>query len=545
GRRQLRLRHRGRRRRRFRARRAPDGGPRHHRVRAGGRPARPQPVDPHPRRLHQNAGRSVLHLAVQDRAHRQHRRPAHRHHAGAHPRRLLLRERHGVQPRPAGRPQRLGAARQPRLGPRRRAALLPPHRAAHRLRRRGARARGRHPRHRHGLDTPRFGGLHRRLRGLGHPAQPGLQQRRPGRRRLLPARHPPRPAGERGARLPQARAPAAQHRGPHQRPRRRHPVRRQARRRRPLPQAARRHGVRGAGAARGGAVQRHGEHGAAAAGFGRRPGGVARQARRAGGPRAARRGRELPRPLRLPHRDARQARRADAQPALPRHAAGRAGGALGRRTAEHTGHRAFARPRLLEVLRGAGRAGPAMRLHARVLRRGQSVRAGRLPRRDRGRVAAPAGKHRLGARPQRRRVGRPGDPAQLPVRPDGPPRPPGRDAAPAAHALGARTRPLSRSRNPARAGGAERRRAAGLRLPQRLHHLPPDRHGAHGPGHRPDRRGGRPAARARDGGAPGGGRLHHAEHALRQHLRHDHDDRGEGGGHDPRADGRGGGRSGL
>ena len=44
-------------------------------------------------------------------------------------------------------------------------------RAAHRLRRRGARARGRHPRHRHGLDQPRVRGLHRRLRRPRDPAQ--------------------------------------------------------------------------------------------------------------------------------------------------------------------------------------------------------------------------------------------------------------------------------------------------------------------------------------------------------------------------------------
>ena len=305
---------------------------------------------------------------------------------------------------------------------------------AHRLRRRGARARGRHPRHRHGLDQPRVGGLHRRLRRPRDPAQRGLQQRRPGRRRLFPARHPARAPGERRARLPQAGLVAPQHRGPHQRARQRHPVRRQARGRRALPPRARRPGAGGAGGARGGAVQRHGEHGAAAPGLRRRSGGAARQARRAGGARAARRRRELPRPLRLPHRDARQARRADPEPARARRAAGRAGGALGHRASEHPGDRAFPRPRVLEILRGAGRAGPAMRVHARLLRRRQDLRARRLPRRHRRRVAAPAGEHWMGARPQHRRVGRPEDPAQLPLPSHGPARPPRRHAAGAADA---------------------------------------------------------------------------------------------------------------
>ena len=63
-------------------------GPGRHRLRAGGRAARPQPLDPHPGRVHQDAVRPVLHLAVQDRADREHRRPRHRHHAGPHARRL-------------------------------------------------------------------------------------------------------------------------------------------------------------------------------------------------------------------------------------------------------------------------------------------------------------------------------------------------------------------------------------------------------------------------------------------------------------------------
>ena len=44
---------------------------------------------------------------------------------------------------------------------------------------------------------------------IGHPAQPRLQQRRPGRRRLLPAHDPARPPGQRRARLPAPGACAA------------------------------------------------------------------------------------------------------------------------------------------------------------------------------------------------------------------------------------------------------------------------------------------------------------------------------------------------
>ena len=77
--------------------------------------------------------------------------------------------------------------------------------------------------------------------GERHPAQPRLQQRRPGRRRLLPAHDPPRPPGQRGARLPAPGDGAAA--GIEVRTNARasgHPVRGQARDRRPLPARARR-----------------------------------------------------------------------------------------------------------------------------------------------------------------------------------------------------------------------------------------------------------------------------------------------------------------
>ena len=161
--------------------------------------------------------------------------------AGPHPGRLLLGQRDDLQPRPAGRPRPLGAARQPRLGLRRTACPTTAAAKPHRLRRgQPGPLRGRHPGHRHGLDQPDLGGLHRRLRRHRDPPQPRLQQRRPGRRRLFPARHPERPPGFGATRLPQAGPVPPQSGGPHQCAGQRHPVRGQARHRHPLRHRARR-----------------------------------------------------------------------------------------------------------------------------------------------------------------------------------------------------------------------------------------------------------------------------------------------------------------
>ncbi len=68
---------------------------------------------------------------------------------------------------------------------------------------------------------------------------------------------------------------------------------------------------------------------------------------------------------------------------------------------------------------------------------------------------------------------------------DGPPGDARRHAPDPPPARHARTRGLRRPRDAAGPGCAERRRVARLRLPQRLHLLPPDRHRPHGAGDRP------------------------------------------------------------
>ena len=110
--------------------------PRGYRVRAGMRPARPAPVHPHPRRLHQDVVQSGLHLAIQDGTVRGFRRPADPDDAGPHSGRIEFDQRHDLQSRPARGFRQLGAARQSRLGLCRCAAVFQAHRTPHRHRRR-------------------------------------------------------------------------------------------------------------------------------------------------------------------------------------------------------------------------------------------------------------------------------------------------------------------------------------------------------------------------------------------------------------------------
>ena len=190
------------------------------------------------------------------------------------------------------------------------------------------------------------------------------------------------------------------------------------------------------------------EYRAAAADLGRRPGGAARPARRAGGAGPARRRRQFPRPLCLTFRDAGQAGHRDPERPGPRREPRPADRPLGAEAAEHPGHRALPRPCLLEELRGPRRAGPAMRLHPRQLCRGQGLRAGRLPRRHRGRLAAPAGKPWLGEGPQHQCLRGSRDQPELPLGCDGHQGPSRRHAAAAADAEHAGAGPIHRGRRP-------------------------------------------------------------------------------------------------
>ena len=67
------------------------------------------------------------------------------------------------------------------------------------------------------LAPPAVRGVHRRRREPRHPAQPRLQRRRAGGRRLRPAHHPQRPQGKRRHRLPAPGAQAAERDGAHPR----------------------------------------------------------------------------------------------------------------------------------------------------------------------------------------------------------------------------------------------------------------------------------------------------------------------------------------
>ena len=139
----------------------------------------------------------------------------------------------------------------------------------------------------------------------GFPQEQGLQQRRPGRLRLLPGDDEERQALVDGARLPRPGARAAQ---PQDRDRcagRQDPARGQARGRRRLQRA--RPEARGAGQPRGHRVVRLGAVARRARAFRHRPARAAAQPRHRGEARAEGRRRELRRPLRAAHELARQA----------------------------------------------------------------------------------------------------------------------------------------------------------------------------------------------------------------------------------------------
>ena len=125
--------------------------------------------------------------------------------AGPHAGRLQLDQRHDLQSRPARRFRQLGAARQSRLGLCRRAALFQAHRAAHR-RSRDDRIHGREG----NMPVTDMDWIHPLCEafiagaiGLGHPAQPGLQQRRRRRASAISSARSIAAGGiQRGARLP-------------------------------------------------------------------------------------------------------------------------------------------------------------------------------------------------------------------------------------------------------------------------------------------------------------------------------------------------------
>ena len=79
---------------------------------------------------------------------------------------------------------------------------------------------------------------------------------------------------------------------------------------------------------------------------------------------------------------------------------------------------------------------------------------------------------------------------------------------------------------------AIRRGLAWVRAQNWRDDIPSNQHLPHGP--RPDGGGRRGVAGAWDGGAAGGGRLHHANGGIREHQRTDHHDRGKSIGHDTR-----------
>ena len=153
-------------------RRPPVGRPRHHRLRAGVRSARPAPVHSHSGGLHQDHVQRSLHLAVQDRAVAERQRALGHHPGRPHRRRIELDQRHDHQPRPGRRFQQLGAARQRGLGLRRPAALLQAVRAPDRRRRRPlSRPRRQHPGDRPRLAARDLRGVPRRRRRPRHSPQ--------------------------------------------------------------------------------------------------------------------------------------------------------------------------------------------------------------------------------------------------------------------------------------------------------------------------------------------------------------------------------------
>ena len=122
-------------------------------------------------------------------------------------RRLQLHQRHGLRPRPSAGLRRVARARQRRLVVRGRAALLQARRGQERGADdyHGAGARSASPTC--GSAERAVRGLHRRAARRPACRAPRFQRRRAGRRRLLPAHHPRRPALQHRGGLPEARAP--------------------------------------------------------------------------------------------------------------------------------------------------------------------------------------------------------------------------------------------------------------------------------------------------------------------------------------------------
>ena len=213
---ELRLRHRRRRLSGVRARQSTQRGPFDASAGAGGRPPR-SPVGS----LHPHAGGAVvpdrqplLRLEVRVRARAGDERPAHLPRARQGPRRVEQDQRHDL---PARQPPGLRAlGRRPghgRVGLRPLPAVLQAHGDLHRRRRhvarrrRAARARARPG------EQP---ALPRVLRGRAAGRLPADQRRQrlpPGGLRRLRPQHPPRPAAERGARLPASGGAAPEPRG--------------------------------------------------------------------------------------------------------------------------------------------------------------------------------------------------------------------------------------------------------------------------------------------------------------------------------------------
>ncbi len=283
----VRLRHRRGRRRGMRAGQPPDRGRHRHRLRAGGRAAGPQPLHPHPGRLHQDAVRPVLHLAVQDGADRAHRRPpisttqgrtlgggssvngmiynrgqpadfdswAQRGNRGwgyadVLPYFRRTEQRIGVgDDAVRGRDGGIPVTDMDWINPVSEAFIQ------------GCVAAGipRNPDYNSGDQA-----------GVGY-FQRAIQQGTPGQRR---------------PRLPEAGAEPRQPGRPHRGARLRHPAGRQAGRRRPLSARAQRRAARGAGPPGGDPVFRHGQHGAAVADLRHRAGRPAGRTRRARAARA-------------------------------------------------------------------------------------------------------------------------------------------------------------------------------------------------------------------------------------------------------------------
>ena len=256
-------------------------------------------MDQHPGRLHQAAEQPALQLELCDRAGGQRQGPLDPDPARQDTRRIELDQRHAVCPRQSARLQHLGAVRQPRLVIRVGAALFPQVRAFRAGRRRDARPRRPAERRQHDRTCRTAGCVHRCGRGRGLSAQSGLQQRQPGRLRLFPGDAEEGPALVHRACLPRSRAwppePAHRDRGLHDA----HPAGRQARRRRRVSSA--RPDAAGAVRRRGDPCGGRGQVAAYAGAVGHRPAGAAAITRHRGEARAARRRRELSRPLRPAH----------------------------------------------------------------------------------------------------------------------------------------------------------------------------------------------------------------------------------------------------